>query len=417
MRLVWGVRALLPALAQADTVTFAALAALTLFCCAPCLAESPPSEGVDEEVAALVKELRDLNADARCPPCRESHASWAEKDRQINDRFHALGSPAVPALARMLQSSLQGSDADLTESIFGILGSVSRPSYTSPDGSRHEKIDISAALPVLILALDDPNARWQVPHVIGAIGPKAAEAVPKLLALLDEEIVLLKNVRAAAINACIGLEGIDSLPALRRQARSDPNPDERQFAQRAIASIEGNCFGAPLPGTASPCDAPPYGDTPAGYKAFAQPYVSISLGPVKRLLQDMCDFKSHPRDFTPVARRRLGISLGISDEDLDKLGTVALVEKQLAAIETWTPQWEQFENEKGGDAPAELFLCFQPDGSCQRIPGPSTPINTLTECQRFAEFLGTPLGRRKPTWDHGRFPVTGAGAWYECRSK
>jgi HEAT repeat protein len=107
--------------------------------------------------------------------------------------------------------------------------------YTSRDGNQY-KTDISAALPVLILALDDPNARSHAASLIGGIGPKAAETVPKLVEMLGDENAV---VRAGA---CGGLRGIEPLPALR-QALSDPNSDKQQFAQRAIASIEAKCIG------------------------------------------------------------------------------------------------------------------------------------------------------------------------------
>src|SRR6185312_12601918 len=102
---------------------------------------------------------------------------------------------------------LQGLDKDLTSTILWILGSVSGP-YTDRDGKQHEKNDISAALPAFVLALDDPNARTWAASGIGAMGPKAAEAVAKLVALLGDENL---EVRASA---CTGLRGIDPLPAL-----------------------------------------------------------------------------------------------------------------------------------------------------------------------------------------------------------
>jgi HEAT repeat protein len=198
-------------------------------------ATSPSSGGVDAEVDALVEELRDLPGDlpARvCTPCNTvSKVVGAKRRREIYDRFDALGRASVPALARMLQCSLQGSDKDLTDTLFWILGSISGP-YTDRDDKQHEKNDISAALPVLILALDDPNARGRAARIIGAIGPEAEKTVPKLVAMLGDD-----NEQSSA---CWGLRGIDPLPALRR-ARSDPNPEKRQFAQRAIASIKTKC--------------------------------------------------------------------------------------------------------------------------------------------------------------------------------
>jgi hypothetical protein len=346
-------------------------------------------------------------------------------------------------LARMLRNSLQGSDKDLTATILWIFGSPDVPGWAlgHPSGRRqHEKTDISAALPALILTLDhpDPGTRSWAANDIGAIGPKAAVAVPKLVALLDD------GGWGVPGSACNGLRGIDPLPALRRQARFDPNPDKQEFAQRAVGSIENKCFGAdreipgppartvletdPKPEIAgvvgqpeeSPCNAPPYGDTPAAFKAFAKPYVSISLGPVKQVLRDVCVVKTHPKG------NRVGFSVGLSDQDIDTLGTVALAEKQLLAIVKAAPCQDPQgpviigrlcpEFERRHDEPAALFLCFEPDGSCQRIPAtPSTPIKTLLECGHLASFLG-----RNPDLSHSperRFVVRGAGAWYECRTE
>src|ERR1700756_919976 len=87
------------------------------------------------------------------------------------------------------------------------------------------------------------------------------------------------------------------------------------------------------------------------------PCACISLGPVKRLLQDACVAKTNPKHFSP--RRRFELS----DEDIDTLGTVALAEKQLAAI-VHPPPCPQSRGGfacpklEGRDVPADLLLCF-----------------------------------------------------------
>ena len=395
----------------------------------PGLVKSPHLEGVDKEVDALVQELRDLPGDQPvhvCTTCNTGYKVGAERRREIYDRLDALGSAAVPALARMLQSSLQGPDYDLSDTTFSILDKVSGP-YTSRDGKQHEKNDISAALPVLILALDDRVVGGGAARLLGTMGPKASQAVPKLVAMLDD---VSDTVRG---DACGGLEDIDALPALR-QARSDPSAAKKQFAQYAVAKIEQKCFVEPLGDNGSSCDAPPFGDTPAAYEAFAKPYISISLGPVIPLLQQMCYLKSHPN----MDRSHIGLRFAVSDEDLNRLSTVALVEQQLAAIVNDAKVSQQACRsqsgyihtgppcrglEKGADEPADLFLCFEPDGSCQHIPAtPSTPIKTLLECQGLAQFLlsntndrGRPS--RPGSYTDERYLVPGAAAWYECRSR
>lgn len=408
------------------TATIAVLLALPL----AGRAESPLSKGMDGEVQPLVQQLLDQPRakELRCTTCALAYKETPEDVRmhQTFDRLIAIGSPATPALARMLESSLRGSDEDLIHTILWILGDLRGAPWTKQN-------DISAALPALILALDDsdPTTRSWAANNIGAIGPTAAEAAPKLVPLLDDKKFGWQVVRAGA---CNGLRGIDPLPTLR-QARSNPNPEKRQFAQRAVASIESKCFGADVPGNdptaqihepspwGPPCDAPPYGDTLAAYKAFAKPYVSISLGPVKRLLRDVCAAKSSPKPHAVLPRWRFGLS----DEDIDTLSTVTLVERQLASIVKAPPCQDPqgavlasrvcSEVEKRHDEPAELFLCFHPDGSCQRIPAtPSTPIKTLLECRHLALFLSDG-GSAAPLPREGQFVVRGAGAWYECRTE
>lgn len=225
----------------------AILAALTLACSAPGLAESSPLRGVDAEVVALLQELRDQPEAKKlgCTPCavasRQTHTTETPEDArrsEIYDRLHALGSAAVPALARGLESSLRSSDRDLTSTILWILSGLSGP-WTSRNGTQHDRDDISAALPALILALDDPTGRQWAAGIVGSIGAKAAEALPKLLALLND------GDAGVQMGACGGLRGIQPLPALRQEL-SDPNPDKQQFAQRAIASIETKCIGPDL---------------------------------------------------------------------------------------------------------------------------------------------------------------------------
>jgi hypothetical protein len=64
-------------------------------------AKSPPSAGLDEEVYALAEELRDLPVSK----------GGAPRSQEICGRLTALGSAAVPALARMLRRKPPGCDA------------------------------------------------------------------------------------------------------------------------------------------------------------------------------------------------------------------------------------------------------------------------------------------------------------------
>ena len=72
---------------------------------------------------------------------------------------------------------------------------------------------------------------------MGLVGPKAAAAVPRLIALLGEPDVALR------LGVCFGLKGIGpaakaALPALRQASSDDPDKDVRKFAAFAIDSIE-----------------------------------------------------------------------------------------------------------------------------------------------------------------------------------
>jgi HEAT repeat protein len=82
----------------------------------------------------------------------------------------------------------------------------------------------------------DGTSRCFSAQAVGGIGAEARTAVPGLIALLGSSDVGSRN------SACLGLAGIgpaarDALQTLRR-ALSDPSPDVRQFAQRAIDAIE-----------------------------------------------------------------------------------------------------------------------------------------------------------------------------------
>jgi hypothetical protein len=243
---------LVPTITRAQFFASAILATLTLVWSAPALAQSLPPKGVDAEAAALLQELRDQPEAKKlgCTPCAlassQAHTTETPEDvrrSEIYDRFHALGSAAVPVLSRELENALRGSNRDLISTILWILGDISGP-RTFRDGSQHERNDVSAALPALILAVDDPTAQQWAAAAIGSIGQKAGAALPRLLVLLDDPNA------AARQNACNGLSGIGPLLDLQQEL-SDANPAKRQFAQRAISSIETKCMGS---GFTAPAD-------------------------------------------------------------------------------------------------------------------------------------------------------------------
>jgi hypothetical protein len=211
--------------------------------CAVCAA--PLERGkADTHADALVEQLRNLPPQIRpdpisvlcssAGPCsRPARPPEEAKRGQLYDELYELGPSAVPALARALQSP----DVGLRRNAALALDVVGGGWWFHD--RRPPKIDISAALPALIAALDDsdPNVRWAAASDIGYIGPAASQAVPKLVALLGDSSEGVRN------NACFALGGIgpsakSALPALK-QRLSDHSMDVRRSAQSAIDDIDG----------------------------------------------------------------------------------------------------------------------------------------------------------------------------------
>jgi hypothetical protein len=196
-----------------------------------------------QDADALVQQLSGLPAEIQPGPfswlCNPAPAPCSPpplppdeaKRRRIYDQLFALGSVGVPALARALGSR----DVSLRSNAALALGVLSGGWWRSDKSM----IDISAALPALTIALQDPDFRTRglAAQTVGNIGAQASPAVPALVKLLTSDDEGLRN------SACIGIRGIgpparDALPALR-SALSDPSRDVRRFAELAIASIEG----------------------------------------------------------------------------------------------------------------------------------------------------------------------------------
>jgi HEAT repeat protein len=189
-----------------------------------------PVAGADERADAIVRELGNFEPAIRSfyvgpPPAR---IPAEERRRELYNELLELQASGVDALARGLDDAAVGvrQNASLALSVL------------SGGWMLDEKLDISAALPSLIRALDDSDelVRARSAHAIGAIGPGAEAALPALLELLKN------RDEGSRIGACIAFKGIgppaaSALPALRR-ALGDRSTDVREFAQRAIDAIE-----------------------------------------------------------------------------------------------------------------------------------------------------------------------------------
>jgi HEAT repeat protein len=156
------------------------------------------------------------------------------KRQRIYSQLSALGSATVPALAR----GLLYADVSVRSNSALALYVLSDESFSS--GRVTPRVEIRAALPALIVALQDSDSRTGAlaAQAIGNIGAPGVAAVPTLVKLLSSEDEGLRN------GACIGLGGIgpsakNALPQLKRTL-ADPSNSVREFARLAIAKIDGS---------------------------------------------------------------------------------------------------------------------------------------------------------------------------------
>jgi len=179
----------------------------------------------------LIQQLRDLPTPL--PPSPRSDGSVAPEEqrrRQLYEEILRLGPNGVLALSR----GLQDDDVHLRKNAALALSALAGGWY---DRS-WARLDISPALPALVVALQDSeaNVRGWSAQAIGEMGADAKGAVPDLITLLSNPDEGSRN------SACIALRGIGpgakpALPALKKSL-SDPSKDVRQFAALAIKSIE-----------------------------------------------------------------------------------------------------------------------------------------------------------------------------------
>lgn len=186
--------------------------------------------GVQDRAEGIVQQLRQLPTPLPAMGRSDGRIDLLEQRRsELYSQLRQLGAEALPALGR----GLTDPDMKLRKNVALALNALGGNWF---DRSK-QRMDIRAALPVLIAALQDSEGdvrAWSA-QAIGEIGRDAAEAVPALVALLGSADDGSRN------SACIALYGIgpaakDALPGLQ-MALADKNPDVRRFAQRAIESI------------------------------------------------------------------------------------------------------------------------------------------------------------------------------------
>jgi HEAT repeat protein len=197
------------------------------------VAMGPPaglSSSVQDPADEVVQQLRQLPTPLPATARSDGTVDPVEqRRRELYGELRRLGADALPPLAR----GLKDPDVQLRRNVALALNVLAGNWY---DRSK-ERMDIRAALPALIAALQDADGSvraWSA-QAIGEIGLDAAQAVPAL-------VMLLGNADEGSRNsACIALYGIGpaakaALPALEK-ALSDPSADVRRFAQRAVEKI------------------------------------------------------------------------------------------------------------------------------------------------------------------------------------
>jgi HEAT repeat protein len=192
---------------------------------------SSPSQQPSLSPEQLVAELQQFRASLPAGvPSNLVPDPTEQKRRSVYDQLWTLGPAALPAL----NHGLADPDVQIRGNVALFLNAAAGGWYEP----RRPRLDIRGCLGALIAALTDSDSRVRAlaAQAIGAIGSEASPAVPAL-------IVLLGSAKEGSRNsACIGLAGIGpgaraALPALRISL-SDPSPDVRRFAQRAIDAID-----------------------------------------------------------------------------------------------------------------------------------------------------------------------------------
>lgn len=156
-------------------------------------------------------------------------------------RLPDFGSPPKPDAAQITKARDQLWPAGAPP-----LVPTSSPMLTTPLsrewGVRETAIDAlarigPAAIPSLIVALEDPNAdvRDRAAQSLARMGPPAKEAVPMLIAALEDPDWSVRRSAARALGQ-IGPEAAPAVPALMRLMRS---PDAEQGGPGAVRSSAG----------------------------------------------------------------------------------------------------------------------------------------------------------------------------------
>lgn len=192
----------------------------------PVLAEILQKAPSDEARWKAANLLEQVGPSAREWPPARTALTTALKDNSAHVRAVAaaaiatigpIGSDAIPPLQDMLS----------TPDCLPALRALAR--YGADAASAKEK------LAVLLRHESDSEIRWNAARTLGKIGPSAKEAVPKLVAALNDSDALVREHAAEALGD-IGTQASDSVPALVKVLH-DPDSRVRRDAVRSLGQI------------------------------------------------------------------------------------------------------------------------------------------------------------------------------------
>jgi hypothetical protein len=183
----------------------------------------PPAERLVQALAPFPAELPAALSNGVEPPLERRRL-------EVYDQLWSMGTAAVPALCR----GLGDADVRVRRNVALFLNVAAGNWY---DRGR-ARLPIAPCANALARALEDADGRVRglAAQAVPATGTAGAVAVPALVAMLGSPSEGDRN------SACLGLAGLGpvaraALPVLEK-LQSDPSPDVRGFARRAIQRIE-----------------------------------------------------------------------------------------------------------------------------------------------------------------------------------
>src|SRR6185437_15445661 len=171
-----------------------------------------------------------------------SDPDYATSD-QAADTLVRIGTDAVP----ILLEARGGNDIRLHRRAAAVLVRIGAPAapglVAALKGGPNPRAETAlvrmgpAATPALTDALQEPNGGKEAARVLGLMGPRAADAVPSLIAVLPQRQANVElRQRTAVALGLIGTPQADIIPALIAALKED-RPEVRQGAAEGLAWI------------------------------------------------------------------------------------------------------------------------------------------------------------------------------------